>query len=56
MVSFSHLCRLIQLCLDFHEVPIVALKSKSHRPKFLLELTKRGGDFCIAIGGCTDVV
>jgi hypothetical protein len=51
MVSFSHLCRLIQLCLDFHEVPIVALKSKSHRPKFLLELTKEVGNFALQLVG-----
>jgi hypothetical protein len=51
MVSFSHLCRLIQLCLDFHEVPIVAFKGKSHRPEFLLELTKEVGNFALQLVG-----
>ncbi len=34
-----------------HEVPIVAFKSKSHRPEFLLELTKEVGNFALQLVG-----
>ncbi len=34
-----------------YEVPIVAFKSKSHRPEFLLELTKEVGNFALQLVG-----